>query len=206
VDFLKSLVDDRVAKAREKLKLIPISAISTKDRAILEKGLALVLEDKGPEKERFGHLQDIEALIERRTPKEPKQPTYFEMLNSIIDWKLDGLRRDLNVPKVDRQMRQAEGWLISSCPILFRYLTPLVDAELVVQTPEGFNWKVRQTAVKMLLTRFGFNDWKGFARHCQINGKQVRENSLRNQTPAINRPPKDWERFLQIPTLRSFLK
>ena len=197
-DFFMLVAESRVAKAREKLEQIPDSAITAQDKAVLKKGLALVLDGKTPEKERLGHLNDIEALIEKRTPKEPKQPTFAEMLASIIDWKIEGLRRELTAHKVGPgpEMKRAEAWLMSSCPELFAHCLKLEEAGLIERSDKGFNWRCRQSAILMLLHRCGFNDWKGFARHCLINGKPAKEGSLKNQDLAKSRPPKDWEKIL----------
>jgi hypothetical protein len=208
-DLFKSLVENRVAKARENLKSIPDSVISVKDKAELEEELTLVLDKEAPENDDFALLKRIEMLIEKRAPKKPappKQPTYFEMLSSIIDWKIEGLRRELTTGKVrpGPEMNQAEAWLMSSCPALFTYCLKLENAGLIERTDKGFNWRCRQAAIVTLLRRCGFNDWKGFTRHCLVNGKPPKEGSLKNQNTASSRPPKDWDKILAaIPDLNS---
>jgi len=160
------------------------------------------------EPEWFGVVKKRELTPEeKQRAKEYKkrdEPNFFQMLNSIIDWKIDDLRKELTTSgaKPLSKLREAEAWLASTCPTLFQYVSYLDKAGLLERTADGFNWKFQQAALVLLLQRCGFNNWKNFGRYCRINDRQAKVQSLKNQVPGSH--PKGWEKIIAaIPELRS---
>ncbi len=124
------------------------------------------------------------------------RPTFAVMLNSIIDWKLEGLRKELTTPGAIPwpKLKMATAWLASTCPMLYEYAPRLEAAKLIERTSEGFNVKCQQATFACLLGKCGFQDWKNLGKYVQINGVQPKGKSVKNQA-SPGKYPKEWHKI-----------